>query len=190
MPRRKTVSDASVLDGALCVMFRTSPSKFTLADVAEEVGIAPATLMQRFKSKRNLIVRAIERDNAQFSKTLIAAPQATGAEAVIGLFVQLTPDLGPQDDSLTDQLLWLREDFRDAQLNSLARERFRVLRSAITARLPILPVPPAVAARLLDAQWQGALNQWGFFKEGRLVDYVRRCLREWFALAGAPGRML
>ncbi len=183
MPRRKILSDSTVLDGALRIMLRTSPSKFTLADVAEEVGVSPATLMQRFGSKRNLIVRAIERDNAQFARTLIAAPQTVGAEPVISLFLQLTPDLGPQDESLADQLLWLREDFRDPQLNALARERFRVLRAAVTSRLPPLPVPPAVGARLLEAQWQGALNQWGFFREGRLADYVRRSLREWFALA-------
>ena len=184
MSRRKTLSDSAVLDGALKIMLRTSPAKFTLADVANGVGVSPATLLQRFGSKRNLIVRAIERDNAQFAKTLIAAPPTVGAEAVIALFLELTPDLGPQDDRLADQLPWLREDFRDPQLSALARERFRVLRAAVTARLPPLPVPPAVGARLLEAQWQGALTQWGFFREGRLGDYVRRALREWFALAG------
>lgn len=190
MPRRKTITDLAVLDSALRVMFRTSPSNFTLADVAAEAGVASATLVQRFGSKRNLVIRAIERDNAQFVRTLIAAPAMTGAEAVINVFLALTPDLGPEDESLADQVMWLREDFRDPQLNSLARERFRVLRSAVIARLPPLPVPGAVAARLLEAQWQGALNQWGFFKEGRRADYVQRSLREWFTLTGAPGRRL
>ncbi len=57
---------------------------------------------------------------------------------------------------------------------------FTALRAAVAARLPPLRVAPDTAARLLEAQWQGAMNQWGFFQEGRLPDYVARALNEWF----------
>ena len=184
MPRKKTVTDEAVLDAALKAMFRSGPADFTLADVGREAGVAPSTLLQRFGSKRRLVLRAIERDNALFAATIRTASSAAGAESVIALFMLLTPDLGP-DDSLTDEMLWLREDFSDPALNALARDRLRTLRAAVTARLPPLKTPPAVGARLLEAQWQGARTQWGFFREGRLSDYVRRALRDWFALAGA-----
>ena len=38
---------------------------------------------------------------------------------------------------------------------------------------------------MLEGQWQGALNQWGFFQEGRLGDYVAASLNAWFDLAEA-----
>jgi AcrR family transcriptional regulator len=187
MPRRKRISDEEVLDGTLRVMFRAGPGEFTLAAAAAEAGIAPATLLQRFGDKQSLIVRAIARDNAGFERVLEVAPAARSREAVLDLFWLLTPDI---DDpaALADQLLWLREDFRTPELNALAQRRFRLLRAAVAERLPPLSVSPETGARLLEAQWQGALNQWGFFHQGRLVDYVARCLTEWFDLAEAPAR--
>ncbi len=179
MGRPKKISDEAVLDRALKVMFRTGPAEFTLAEVAQTVGISPATLMQRFGDKQGLIVRAIARDNARFEALLAEAPPVVGREAVLDLFWLLTPDV-ENASALADQLLWLREDFRIPELNALARARFTALRAAVAARLPPLPASPETAARLLEAQWQGALNQWGFFQEGRLADYVASSLIAWF----------
>jgi AcrR family transcriptional regulator len=180
--RPRTISDEDVLDGALRVMFRTGPADFTLAAVAAEVGIAPPTLLQRFGDKRGLILRALGQDNGAFAAAVAAAPRARGRAAVLELFARLTPHIERPADLATG-LLWLREDFRDPDLNALARERWRLLRSAIVERLPPLPIPADLAARLIEAQWQGAFNQWGFFGEGRLQDFVVESLRAWFDLA-------
>jgi AcrR family transcriptional regulator len=187
MPRHRRISDEAVLAGALRVMFRKGPAEFTLAAVAAEVGIAPPTLVQRFGDKRGLILRALAQDNGEFASAVAEAPRARGRASVIGLFALLTPDI--QDpDVLATGLLWLREDFRDPALNALARERWRMLREAVAERLPPLPVSPELAARLLEAQWQGAFNQWGFFREGRLPDFVADSLEAWFDLAEARPR--
>lgn len=184
MSRTKKLTDEAVLTGVRKVMFRDGPAAFTLAAAAAETGLAAATLLQRFGDKRRLIVRALAQDTAAYAKLLDEAPMVVGREAVLDLFWLATPDT---DDPavLAEQLLWLREDFRDPELNALAQARFRLLRAAIAARLPPLPVSPEVGARLIEAQWQGALNQWGFFPEGRLADYIAGCLNDWFDLAAA-----
>lgn len=181
MPRAKRISDEAALEGALEVMFRTGPGELTLAAVAAEVGLSPATLLQRFGDKQRLIAKAIAQGNGRFARLVAEAPRSAGRDAVLDLFWLLTPDV-EHPAALADQLLWLGEDFRDPELNALAQARFRLLRAAVAERLPPLRVSPEVGARLLEAQWQGALNQWGFFHEGRLVDYVARCLTEWFDL--------
>ncbi len=187
MPRPRRISDEDVLAGAMRVMARTGPAEFTLASVAAEVGIAPSTLVQRFGDKRGLILRALSQDNGAFAAAVAAAPGTRGRASVIALFALLTPDI--QDpDMLGTGLLWLREDFRDPGLNALARERWRMLREAVAERLPPLPVAPDLAARLIEAQWQGAFNQWGFFREGRLPDFVAASLEAWFDLAEAGRR--
>ena len=168
------------------VILRTGPAEFTLAAVAAEVGIAPSTLLQRFGDKRRLILAALAQDNGDFAAAIAAAPKACERASVIGLFALLTPDLR-DPDTLGIGLLWLREDFRDPGLNALARERFRMLREAVAERLPPLRVPPEVAAQLIEAQWQGAFNQWGFFREGRLPDFVAASLEAWFDLAEGSG---
>ncbi len=182
MSRTKKISDDEALDGALKAMFRSGPAEFTLSAVAAEIGLSPATLLQRFGDKQTLVVRAIGRDNGEFARMIAEAPPLTGREAVLDLFWLLTPDI---DDPavLADKVLWLREDFRNAALRDLAQGRLRMLRAAIAARLPPLSIGAETAARLLEAQWQGAMTQWGVFHEGRLVDYVARCLNDWFDLA-------
>ena len=182
MARTKTISDEAVLTAAATVMFAKGPSDFTLADVAKAAGIAPATLVQRFGDKHGLVVAAIAQDNRAFERFLAELPRETGGEAVIGVFARMFQGVEADADQFADQLLWLRQDMRDPDLNRLARERFVKLRAAIAERMPPLPVPAEDAAVLVEAQWQGVLNQWGIFRQGRLADFVIERLRAWFAL--------
>src|SRR5258706_5641941 len=181
MARPRRISNEAVLAGARKVMSRRGRAELTLAPVAAEVGIAPPTLLQRFGDKRGLILRALAQDNGEFAAAVAAAPRARGRASVIGLFGLLTPDID-DPEVLATGLLWLREDFRDPALNALARERWTMLREAVAERLPPLPISPRLAVRLLEAQWQGAFNQWGFFREGRLPGFVAASPEAWFAL--------
>ena len=183
MPRPKRVSDDAVLAAAMRVMSRTSPAEYTLAAVAEEAGLAPATLVQRFGDKRSLIVKAVARDNRVFAEMLRALPPGRGADAVIAVFALITPEAA-DPGAFADQLAWLRLDMRDPELRALAQERFTLLRTAVAERAPPSPFGPEDAARLVEAQWQGALIQWGVFREGRLADYVAGALAAWFSVMG------
>jgi AcrR family transcriptional regulator len=184
MARRKTISDEDVLDAAAKVMFAAGPS-FTLAEVAKATGIAPATLLQRFGDKHGLTVAAIARDNAEFEAFLEAQPTGVGAEAVIAIFAAMFDGPDTNADRFADQLLWLRQDMRDPDLNRLARARFAALRAAVATRMPPLPIPAGLAARLVEAQWQGVLVQWGMEREGRLSEFVTQQLWAWFEVTGA-----
>jgi AcrR family transcriptional regulator len=183
MTRTKTISDEAVLAAAATVMFAKGPSEFTLADIAKAAGIAPATLVQRFGDKHGLVVAAIAQDNRAFDRFLAELPPEVGAEAVIDVFARMFPGVGEDVASFADQLLWLRQDMRDPDLNRLARARFAALRTAVAARMPPLPIPAEQAAWLVEAQWQGVLVQWGIFREGALADFVAEQLRAWFDLA-------
>lgn len=174
-----------VLEAVLAVISTKGPSEFTLADVGQVAGLAPATLLQRFGSKQAMVVAALAHANSQHLAALEKLPQESGAEAVIRIFVDRAP--GPEhEDMLADQLLWLREGFRNDQINKLSRQSLAVFRQAIEQRMPPLPLPTSMAVRLLEAQWHGALIQWGISREGHLRDYVAESLRSWFELIGRP----
>ena len=183
MPRRKSISDEDILDRALPLMAKAGPAGFTLADLAKAVGVSPATLFQRFGDKQTLVERAFARDNDRFVPWLQSLPRGVGADVVVGVYADATRLFG-DNPSLSDHLLWLREDIRDPALNRLALDRFRLFRAEILERLPPLPIPPERAARLLDAQYHGAVVQWALEPEGRLADFVADSLRDWFRLAG------
>ena len=183
MPRRKTISDEEILDRALPVIAAAGPGGFTLADIARVVGVAPATLLQRFHDKHTLTLRAFARDNERFIPWLEALPEGVGADMVVKIYTDAARLFG-DNPSLADHLLWLREDIRDPELNRLARQRFRLFREAMIKRLPPLPIPADRAADLLDAQYHGAVVQWALEPQGALADFVERSLRDWFRLGG------
>jgi AcrR family transcriptional regulator len=183
MARRKTLSDEEILDRALGVLARAGPAGFTLADVAAEIGLAPATLIQRFGDKKTLVERVFARDNEKFEQWIAALPKTRGRDAVIKIYVDASAVFG-EAEGLADGLLWLREDVRDPVMNRLALARFALFRKAIVERLPPLPIRAEDAARLLDAQFHGAAIQWALEPEGALADHIRKNLRAWFRLAG------
>jgi AcrR family transcriptional regulator len=59
-PRPKTASDAAILDAAARLLARSGPARMRLEDVAREVGLSPATLLLRFKSKKKLLLAVAE----------------------------------------------------------------------------------------------------------------------------------
>ena len=59
--RRQKVSDEEVFAAAQRAMGRRMPHDLTLADIAEEAGVTPGRLVQRFGSKRALLVALSER---------------------------------------------------------------------------------------------------------------------------------
>jgi AcrR family transcriptional regulator len=183
VPRPKTISDDEILDRALPLMTSNGPGGFTLAELGGELGMAPATLLQRFGSKKALIERVLERDNERFVEWLGDLPESAGAETVIKIYVDSTKLFG-DSSSLADHLLWLREDIVDPVMNKLARKRFALFRAEIVRRLPPLPISGDRAAQLLDAQFHGAVVQYALEPRGRLVEFVRRSLKDWFRLCG------
>jgi AcrR family transcriptional regulator len=175
MPRRKTISDEEILNRSLPLLTRAGPAGFTLAQLAQETGLAPATLLQRFGSKRDLIERAFKQDNARFSRWIDDLPEGRGLKATLAVYQAAIDDFHAET-GLEDHLLWLREDIRDPKFNALARERFALFRRAILKRLPPVRSSRELVARLLDAQCHGAIMQWAIEPSGRLTEYVMRSL--------------
>jgi AcrR family transcriptional regulator len=183
MPRRKLISDEEILDRALPIIAQAGPGGFTMADIAKDVGVSPATLFQRFGDKQTLVERVFARDNDRFVAWLESLPEGVGADVVVRIYADSTNLFG-DSANLADQLLWLREDIRDPALNRLARRRFALFRAMIVKRLPPMPIPPERAANLLDAQYHGALVQWAMEPHGRLADFVSASLTDCFRLCG------
>lgn len=179
MPRAKQLSDEVLLDAAMPAIFSKAPGAFTLAEVAKAVGLSAATLVQRFGSKHELVVAALALANERNFAALEGLPPDRGADAVIRIFVERTP--GSEHEALLgDQLLWLRASMADPRINRLSRNYFVRFRAAIAERLPPLPLPAEEAVLLIEAQWHGAMTQWGIGREGHLRDYVEERLRALF----------
>ena len=85
-PRPRQTSDEAILMATMRVMQRRSSVDLTLADVAKEAGVVPATLIQRFGSALNLNVHCCFRDGtSQFpNRRTNFRHMGDAREAVVG----------------------------------------------------------------------------------------------------------
>jgi AcrR family transcriptional regulator len=184
MPRQKILSDDEILERALPVMARAGPGGFTLAQLTDETGLSPATLLQRFGTKRALIERAFARDNERFAQWIADLPEGRGMAATLAVYRAATTSFHNEPHTeLADHLLWLREDIRDPTFNAMARARFALFRAAILQRLPPTRLPPQEVANLLDAQCHGAIMKWAIEPKGSLAALVMKSLTAILQLA-------
>lgn len=166
MPRPKTRSDEEVLLATAAVLRSRGPHAFTLADVAGAVGLSPATLVQRFGTKRGLLLAFARRAAEQATTALLPEGAPRGYAALRALLVAEADAMGERHLAAND-LAMLLEDVRDPELRPHARahaERTQIaievhLRAALRAK-ELESVTAKSLARVLQATWNGALIGW------------------------------
>lgn len=86
MPRPKLISDDQVLDATRRVMLRQGVAGFTLSDVAQEVGLSRAALIQRFANRAGLEAR-VAAHGLEALRQLVTAEAVgnKGPHAALGL---------------------------------------------------------------------------------------------------------
>lgn len=173
MPRPKLRSDESVLDAALGVLLREGPAGFTLAAVAEAVGLSRATIVQRFGDKGTLHRRVMERRTHEVRSYLAGdgAAFGPGLDGAWGLLRDLIDGMG-SGAGTEGYLLLMWGDVREPDLRALAAERNRLVVDAIAERLPTGPHDPRAAATLVQSVVHGACVQWLVQPRGRLADFM------------------
>jgi AcrR family transcriptional regulator len=177
VPRPKTIDDGAVLAAAVELIGRSGPDGLTLAALAQEVGLAPATLVQRFGSKRGLLL-AIARQGAS------DAGPPPGAERPLAALVdwlvgRTRPVASP--DALANHLAFLQIDLADPEFLELARGGARALRrelrTLLERALAAGELRPGTDAKLLaialETAYNGALVTWAIHREGRLDRWMR-----------------
>ena len=169
MPRSKLKSDDEVLEAATVVLKRRGPTEFTLSDVAKEVGLARATLIQRFTSRDVLLVRMMERNVAQVRAHLDRMPSEVGPESAWAFLEALVRGMGTDYEFSVNVLIsWYETQV--PELRRLAAERNRLVQEAIRKRLP--PDMPASASVLLHGIITGAAMHWVADPQRTLADYI------------------
>ena len=182
MPRPKTVDDDAVLDAAVRVVDRAGPSGLTLASVAEEVGLAPATLVQRFASKRGLLLAVARRGAGDAGASLreAAARHRSPLKALVSGLVALSAPVG-SPEAMANQLAFLQVDLSDPEFHALAlahtsgvRDAIRELLDAAASAGELGDADTARLAQAVQTTYNGALITWAIYRRGRLETWLRR----------------
>lgn len=174
MPRPKLHSDEAILDAARAVLKRQGPSDFTLNDVAIEVGISRAALIQRFKNKDNLLRSTLARSVDQTREHLDRIPVDCSIEGLRAFLAELCRVMG-SGSGFETHLLIAWQEARDAELNRLSQKRYTLVKEALAKRIPPdFPLTPEEGASLLQCILGGSAMQWLVFTDGRLDEYMKK----------------
>lgn len=181
MPRKKLKSDDEVLLVTLNVLSRLGPSEFTLADVGREAGISPATLLQRFGSKRGLMLAAFKL-GGKASKDIFAQSRKRYRSPLRALVEIFSSCVGfvQKPEELSNHLAFLQMDLADPEFHAVTLDYFRAMRSDIETLLrearaagELLPCDTARLARTVEVIYNGALLTWALYREGTAGDWMR-----------------
>jgi AcrR family transcriptional regulator len=163
-------------------MQRLSPSQLTLADVAKEAGVVPATLIQRFGTKRNLILTMCRTAPAGCAQAFVAAraKHKSLLQALVELYAEGT-SFAPSPEAMANGLAWLQNDLTDPDFHAITLEQFRIIRDE-TKRLlddavaagELCPCDTLQLARLIQHTNGGAMLAWAVYRQGSVANYVRR----------------
>ncbi len=177
-------SDAEIIQAAKRVIAREGPNGFTLAEVGHEAGIAPATLVQRFGSKRDLMLavagRGVEAPGSCFET---ARREVSSPLDALMRGLEDMASMAPTPEELSNHLAFLQIDLTDPDFHELA------LANAVTNRNGIVELlDEAIAAGELrecdtdrlsvavDAIAGGALINWAIHREGTAREAIRDAL--------------
>lgn len=181
MARPRTVSDETILDAALDLAHRIGPARLTFAAVAAEVGLSAATLVQRFGSKRDLLLAADKRGVDLWVGSLSRATAASPLARVIdGLVLAVDEDTTPEQ--MANSVAMLQLDLADADFHAETLRGAQAVRARIAGDLaaavdagelrPDTEVEPL--AVLVETTYHGAMIGWAIHREGSLADWMRQ----------------
>jgi AcrR family transcriptional regulator len=177
--RPRTHSDDQLLDATVRAIGAVGPQRVTLAEVAREAGVAPATLVQRFGSKRELLLALAGRAADGAANAFPPAGRDPLGALATGLVALAAPVADPT--AFANHLAFLQLDLGDDELRAHAASHARKVRQAIRRLLDgavaagqLEPADTRALADAVHAIFQGALLAWAVDRRGSLAARVRR----------------
>jgi AcrR family transcriptional regulator len=194
-PRPRETSDQQIIAATMRVMQRLSPTQLTLAAVAKEAGVVPATLIQRFGTKRGLLLAVCGTAPASVPQQFAArrAKHSSPLKALIELYADCT-GFAPSPEAVANGLAYLQIDLTDPDFHAITLAQFRAIRAETkklldeaAAAAELRACDTAALARLIQHASEGAMLSWAVYREGPLDTWVRRELHALLAPYQTPG---
>ena len=181
-PRPRLASDDEIFQAAFRAISRVGPVRLTLADVAREAGLSAAALVQRFGSKRGLLLAAVSSGSG--GNDVWLADLRTRHRSPFAALMALADCMvmmGSTPEAIANTLAFLQIDLTDPDFHRHAvsasqstRDGIRALVKDAIAAGELKPHDTARMARAINAMSGGSLIAWAILREGSAERWVRR----------------
>lgn len=184
-PRRRKVSDDDIFEAAQRAMRQHGPHELTLAHIAAAAGVTPGLLVQRFGSKRDLLLAL----SARFARSAPAVFEQLRAAhpdplSTVRAYAACMADLASTADALARNLAYLQIDLTDeafrthllTNARATRREIESLLRAAVVARELRRDIDPRRLARTIETIIGGSLMSWACYREGSAAAWIHQDL--------------
>jgi AcrR family transcriptional regulator len=185
-PRPRKATDDEIFAATTKVMARLGPHEVTLADIAAEAGLTASALVQRFGSKRALLLALSERF-AHGTSDLFAGLRAADPSPLAALYAygRCMGQMGASPDALAHHLSWLQQDLIDPdfrrftliQARASRRELQRLVEEAVRAGELAAATRPADLARAIEVTVGGSLMTWAVHQEGTATSWIEHDMK-------------
>ncbi len=162
----------------------------TLAEIGADVGLSPATLLQRFGSKRGLLLAIARHGAADLPRRIRrAASTAQPVTALIEVLAELADQIRTTDQ-FANHIAFLMLDLTDPEFREVTAEYAADVESAISEVLEagqaageLAHADRAGLPRAVHAAYNGALITWGMHRPNLCspAQAVREQLRQTLA---------
>ena len=181
-PRPRKVSDEEVFGAVMRVMHRVAPARVTLTEIAAEAGVTPSALVQRFGSKRRLLLEVIgtaaEGTEEYFARVRRESPSPLTA---LHAYAECFAEMAESPETLAHNLGYLQLDLTDPDFRKHARDQARVSDRAIRDLLEEAVAEGELArgtdldmlTRAVIAVLGGSLLAWAIRQKGTPAQWMR-----------------
>jgi AcrR family transcriptional regulator len=184
-PRRRKAEDADVFAALVRVMHRRGPAELTLREIAEEAGVTAGALVQRFGSKRAMLL-AHARHAAVTGDVGVALPQPLSPSPLEALrsVTAIHAQLASSPRAALRNLAYLHNDLADPVLHRHLLRMSRAARvhyeklvvDAVAAGELRADTNVQALARSIEVALGGSFLNWTLYREGSAADWLREDL--------------
>ncbi len=184
-PRPLKVTDDEIYMAAQRAMSRLGPNELTLAGIAREAGITAGLLVQRFGSKRDLLLALSKRFSGGTSEMFAGLRRGHRSPlATLRAYSDCMAHMADTPAAFARNFAYLQIDLTDPDFRKhLAKhaaatrvELQKLIKEAIDAKELAPATNARQLARTIEAVVGGSMMSWAFYQEGSAAKWMRHDL--------------
>ena len=184
-PRPQKVTDEDIYMAAQRAMSRLGPGELTLAEIAKEAGVTAGLLVQRFGSKRALLLALSRKFSGGAGEMFAELRRANRSPlAALRAYSDCMAHLAANPAAFARNFAYLQIDLTDPDFRkplsthaAAARlELQKLIKDAIDAKELSPHTNAKQLARTIEAVVGGSMLSWAFNQEGTAAKWIRQDL--------------